>query len=71
LRVFENKVPRRIFGSKREELTGRRRELHDEGLHNLYSSPNIGVIKARRIICIRHVAPTGELRNTYIILAES
>jgi hypothetical protein len=40
-RVFENRVLRRIFGPKRDEVTGDWRKLHDEGLRNLYSSPNI------------------------------
>jgi hypothetical protein len=41
LRVFENRVLRRIFGPKRDEVTGEWRELHSDELHNLYSSPNI------------------------------
>jgi hypothetical protein len=41
LRVFENRVLRRIFGPKRDEVTGEWRKLHNEELHNLYSSPNI------------------------------
>jgi hypothetical protein len=46
--VFENRVLRRIFGPKREEVTGDRRKLYED-LHNLYSSPNlITVIKSRR-----------------------
>jgi hypothetical protein len=40
-RVFENRVPRRIFGPKREEITGGWRRLHNEELHNLYASTNI------------------------------
>jgi hypothetical protein len=49
LRVFENRVLRKIFGPKRDEVTGRWRKLHEE-LHGLYSSPNIiRVIKARRM----------------------
>jgi hypothetical protein len=48
LRVFENRVLRRIFGSKRDEVTGDRRKLHNEELHKLYSSPNITImIKSR------------------------
>jgi hypothetical protein len=48
LRVFENKVQRRIFRPKREEVAGGWRSLHNEELHNLYASPNIiGVIKSR------------------------
>jgi hypothetical protein len=50
LRVFENRVLRRIFGSKRDELTGGWRKLHNEELHNLYSSPSvIRIIKLRRV----------------------
>jgi hypothetical protein len=41
LRVFENRVLRRIFGQKRDEVTGDWRKLHNEELHNLYSSPSI------------------------------
>jgi hypothetical protein len=49
LRVFENRVLRRIFGPKRDEVTGEWRRLHNEELHDLYSSPNIiRVIKSRR-----------------------
>jgi hypothetical protein len=50
LRVFENRVPRRIFGPKRDEVTGGWRKVHNEELHGLYSSPSIvRVIKARRM----------------------
>jgi len=50
LRVFENRVLRRIFGPKRDEVTGEWRKLHNEELNNLYSSPNIvRVIKSRRL----------------------
>jgi hypothetical protein len=57
LRVFENRVRRRIFGPKRDEVTGDWRKLHDEELRNLYSSPNIiRMIKSRRMICVKHVA---------------
>ena len=46
LRVFENRVQRRIFGPKRDEVTGEWRKLHNEGLNDLHSSPNIArVIK--------------------------
>jgi hypothetical protein len=40
MKVFENRVPRRIFGPKRDDIIGGWRKLHDEELHNLYSSPN-------------------------------
>jgi hypothetical protein len=50
LRVFENRVLRRIFGPKRDEATGDCRKLHNEELQNLYSSPNIiRIIKSRRM----------------------
>jgi hypothetical protein len=50
LRLFENRVLRIIFGPKRDEVTGDWRKLHNEELHNLYSSPNIiRVIKSRRM----------------------
>jgi hypothetical protein len=50
LRVFENRVMRGIFGPKRDEVTGDRRKLHNEELHNFYSSPSIiRIIKLRRM----------------------
>jgi hypothetical protein len=56
LRVFENRVLRRIFGPKRDEMTGGWRKLHYEELHGLYSSPSIvRVIKARRMRWTGHV----------------
>jgi hypothetical protein len=60
LRVFENRVLRRIFGPKRDEVTGEWRRLHNEELHALYSSPNIiRVIKSRRLKWAGHVARMG------------
>ena len=60
LRVFENGVLRRIFGPKRDEVTGEWRKLHNEELKGLYSSPNIvGVIKSRRMRWAGHVARMG------------
>jgi hypothetical protein len=57
LRVFENRVLRRIFGPKRDEVTGEWRRLHKEELNDLYSPPNIiRVIKSRRMRCAGHVA---------------
>jgi hypothetical protein len=57
LRVFENRVLRRIFGPKRDEVTGDWRKLHNEELHDLYSSPNIiRMIKSRRMRWAGHVA---------------
>jgi hypothetical protein len=67
--VFENRVLRRIFGPKRDEVTADWRKLHNEELHNLYSSPNIiRVIKSRRMRWAGHVARTGERRNAFRIL---
>jgi hypothetical protein len=58
--VFETKVLR-IFGPKREEVTWEGRKLHNEELHDLYSSPNIfGVIKWRRMRLAGHVVSIGE-----------
>jgi hypothetical protein len=69
LRVFENRVLRRIFGLKRDEVTGEWRKLHNEELHNLYSSPGIiRTIKSRRMRWAGHVARMGEKRNAYRIL---
>ena len=54
LRVYENMVLRRIFGPRRDEVTGERWRLHNEELNNLYSSPNIvRVIKSRRLRWVR------------------
>jgi hypothetical protein len=64
LRVFENRVLRRMFGPKRNEVTGLWRKLHDEELNYLYSLPNIfWVIKLRRIRCTGHVAYMGVRRG--------
>jgi hypothetical protein len=68
LRVFENRVLRRIFGPKREE-DGSWRKLHNDGLHNLYSSLKIvRVIKSRRMRWAGHVARMEEERCAYRIL---
>jgi hypothetical protein len=68
--VFENRLPREIFGSKRREVIGYWRKLHNEKLHNLYSSSNIiRVIKSRRMTWIEHVKCTEEMRNVHKILA--
>jgi hypothetical protein len=64
LRVFENRVLRRIFGPKRDEVTGDWRKLHNEELHNLYSSPSIiRMINSRRMRWAGHVARMGEMWN--------
>jgi hypothetical protein len=58
--VFENRVLRRIFGPKRDEVTGEWRKFHNEELHNLYSSPDIRQVKSRRMKWAGHVARMGE-----------
>jgi hypothetical protein len=64
VRALENMMLRRIFGRRRGEVTGELRKVHNEYLHNLYSSPNIiRMIKSRRMRWIRHVARMGEKRN--------
>jgi hypothetical protein len=69
LRVFENRMFRRIFGPKRDRVTGGWRKLHNEELHNLYSSPSIiRIIKSRRMRWAGHVARIGEKRNVYRLL---
>jgi hypothetical protein len=65
LRVFENRVLRKIFGPKRKE-DGSWRELHNDKLHSLYSSPNIvRVIKTRKIRWARNVASIGEVFTAF------
>jgi hypothetical protein len=66
LRVFENKLLRRIFGPKRDGVTGGCRKLHNEELRDLYSSPSIiRIIKSRRMRWTGHVARMGGKRNAY------
>jgi hypothetical protein len=72
LRVFENRVLRRIFRPKRDEVTGEWRKLHSEELHNLYSSPDIiRQVKSRRMRRAGHVARMGEGRKVYKVWWES
>jgi hypothetical protein len=69
LRVFENRVLRRIFVPRRDEVTDGWRKLFNEELHSLYSSPSIiRMIKSRRMGLAGHVARMGEKRNAYRIL---
>jgi len=69
LRLFENMVLRRIFGSRRDEVMGEWRRLHNEELNDLYSSSNIvRVIKSRRMRWAGHVARMGEARGVYRVL---
>jgi len=67
LRVFDNRVLRRIYGSKMNEVTGEWRKLHNE--ERKHSPPNItGVIKSRRMRWARQVACKGKMRGTHRIL---
>jgi hypothetical protein len=67
--MFENRVLRRIFGQKRNEVTGEWRKLHNEDLHDLYLSSSIlRIIKSRRMRWARHVAQMGKKRNLYRLL---
>jgi hypothetical protein len=69
LRVFENRVLRRIFGLKREKVTGGWRKRDNEEIHNLYSSPSIiRMINSWRMRWEWHVVQMGEKRNAYRIL---
>jgi hypothetical protein len=68
LRVFENRVLRRIFGPMRGEVTGEWRKLQSEELHNLYSSPDIRQVKSRVMRWAGHVARMGEERKVYKVL---
>jgi hypothetical protein len=69
MRVFENRVLGRIFGPKRDEVTGEWRKLHHEELHDLYSSPSIiRIIKSRRLKWADHVQRMVEKRNVYRLL---
>ena len=69
LRVFKNKVLSKIFGAKRNEITGEWSKLHNAELHALYSSPNIiRSLKSRRLRWARHVARMEQSRNAYRVL---
>jgi len=69
LRVFENKVLRRIFGPKRNEVTGEWRKLHIEELSDLYSLPNnVRVVKSRRMRWVGHELCIGERRSLYRVM---
>jgi hypothetical protein len=66
---LKNRVLRRIFGPKRDEVTGEWRKLHNEERHDLYPSPSIiRIIKSRRMRWARHVSRVGEKRNAYRLL---
>jgi hypothetical protein len=69
LRVFENRVLRKIFGPKRDEVMGEWRKFHNEELRDLYSSPSIiRIIKSRRMRWAGHVARMGAKSNAYRLL---
>jgi hypothetical protein len=69
LRVLENRILRRIYGPKRDEVMGEWRKLHNEELHNLYSSPDIiRQVQSRRMRWAGHVAHMGEERKVYNVL---
>ena len=67
--VFENRVLRRVFGPKRDAVTGERRKLHNEELSDLYTLPNIvRVVKSRRMRWAGHVVRMGQARGVYRVL---
>ena len=67
--MFKNRVLRRVFGSKRDEVTGEWRKLHNEELHDLYSLPNIvRVVKSRRMRWAGHMARVGEDSGVHRLL---
>ena len=69
MRVFENKVLRRIFGPKRDEVTGEWRRLHNAEIYAVYASPNtLRVIESRRLRCAGHVASMEATEGKYRIL---
>jgi hypothetical protein len=69
LRVCENRVLRRVFGPKRDDVTGEWRKLHNEELNDLYSLPNnVRVVKSRRMRWAGHVARMGEDRGVHRVL---
>ena len=69
LRVFEIKVLRKIFGAKKDKITGEWRKLHNAELHALYSLPNIiRRLKSRQLRWAGHVARTEQSRNAYRVL---
>jgi hypothetical protein len=68
LRAFENGVLRKVSGTRRDEVAGDWRRLHNEELHDLHSSQIIRVIKSRRMRSAGHVTYTGDRRGTYRVL---
>jgi hypothetical protein len=71
LKVLENRVMRRISETKRDEIMGGRRKMHNEELHNFYSLPSIiRMNKSRRMKWVGHVARMGEKRNAYKVVVK-
>jgi hypothetical protein len=69
LRVFENRVLKRVFGPKTDKVTGEWRKLHKEDLSDLYSLPNIvRAVKSKRMRWVGHLARMGEKRGVYRVL---
>jgi hypothetical protein len=69
LRMFENRVLRRICGLKKDEVPGEWRKLHNEELRNLFSSPSIiRMLESRKMRWMGHIARKGEKRNVYRLL---
>ena len=67
--MFDNRVLSRVFGTKRDEVTGEWRKLHNEELSDMYSLPNIvRVVKSRRMRWAGHVARMGEEKGVYRVL---
>ena len=66
--MFENRVLRRVFGPKRDEITGEWRKLHNEELRNLHSLPNVVRVVKSRMGWVGHVAHMGEGRGVYRVL---
>jgi hypothetical protein len=69
--VLENRILRRIFGSKRKEVVGGWRRLHNEKLHNLYTSQNIIMVTKLRMRWLGHVAHMGDIRSAHKILVRN
>jgi hypothetical protein len=70
LRVFENRVLRRVFGPRRDEVTGEWRKLHNEKLNNLYSLPNTMRVVKSRMRWAGYVARMGEERGVHRVLVK-